>query len=158
MSVFDTDNNLIFESMYSKKKTIKEATYEQDGYKVREFQTYSAWKSAVKKLNPNASFTGDKDIDSYKGKDFHAEWDGEKGRIETKIQNLKEAKYQVIKEIDIDYQGVIKIVENEDGIRRYLSRSGGFHDTLGKAVEEDMGQYLATKSAWAEYDGPDVIH
>jgi hypothetical protein len=86
MSVFDTDNELIFESMYPKNKTINEATYEQDGYKVREFQTYSAWKSAVKKLNPNASFTGDKDIDSYKGKDFHAEWDGAKGTIETKIK------------------------------------------------------------------------
>jgi len=50
--------------------------------KEREFKTYQAWKRAVKKLNPNAKFTGDKDIDGsfIKGK-YDAEWDGEVGYI-----------------------------------------------------------------------------
>lgn len=85
MSSYDKDNELIFESYISKRKLIKEASYEDDGYKITEFQTYNAWKRAVKKLDPDATFTGDKDIDSYKGKKFHADWDGEKGKIEKKI-------------------------------------------------------------------------
>jgi hypothetical protein len=87
MSTHDKENELMFESYLSSRKTINEASYEEDGYKIREFQTYSAWKGAVKKLDSSASFTGDKDIDSYKGKGgFHADWDGEKGKIETKIK------------------------------------------------------------------------
>jgi hypothetical protein len=81
----------LYTEMYKPKNNanlIKEA-YEEDGEKVREFKTYSSWKSAVKKLDPSASFTGDRDIDSYKGKKFFAEWDGEKGEIRTKI--VKEA-------------------------------------------------------------------
>lgn len=55
----------------------------QQNGKVREFQTYKAWKEGVKKLNPKATFTGDKDIDSSfeKGK-YQAEWDGASGTIE----------------------------------------------------------------------------
>lgn len=96
MSVHDKDNELMFESYISKQKQINEASYEDDGYKITEFQTYNAWKRAVKKLDPDAKFTGDKDIDSYKGKKFHADWDGAKGTIETKIvkenTNYKESK------------------------------------------------------------------
>ena len=83
----------LYTEMYNPKNNanlIKEA-YEEDGEKVREFRTYGSWKSAVKKLDPSASFTGDRDIDSYKGKKFFAEWDGEKGEIRTKI--VKEASF-----------------------------------------------------------------
>ena len=86
MSYYREENlELLVESMYSK-KPITEASYKEDGNKVREFQTYGAWKSAVKKLNPSAKFTGDKDIDSCSCKECEAEWDGEKGTIRTKIE------------------------------------------------------------------------
>ena len=50
--------------------------------KTRDFQTYQAWKKAVKELDPKASFTGDKDIDSCFLEDVaDCEWDGEKGTI-----------------------------------------------------------------------------
>ena len=50
--------------------------------KVRKFKTYKAWKSAVKKLDPQAKFTGDEDIDQAFKKDWYdAEWDGESGEI-----------------------------------------------------------------------------
>lgn len=50
--------------------------------KERTFQTYKAWKRAVKQLNPKAKFTGDEDIDSsfVKG-NYDAEWDGDIGSI-----------------------------------------------------------------------------
>ena len=44
----------------------------------RSFQTYQAWKAAVKKINPNAKFDGDKDICTAPGV---GEWDGERGVI-----------------------------------------------------------------------------
>ena len=44
----------------------------------RVFQTYAAWKRAVKAINPNAEFYGDKDIGGAKG---IGEWDGDKGLI-----------------------------------------------------------------------------
>jgi hypothetical protein len=44
--------------------------------------TYQAWKKAVKEIDPKASFTGDKDIDSvFKKEEYDGEWDGEKGYI-----------------------------------------------------------------------------
>ncbi|MFT7880450.1 MAG: hypothetical protein ABXS91_08660 [Sulfurimonas sp.] len=50
--------------------------------KVREFMTYQAWKRAVKKIDPHAEFTGDKDIDGAFRRDaYDAEWDGEVGQI-----------------------------------------------------------------------------
>lgn len=86
MSIHERENELIFESYLSKRKQLNEASYKDGDQKVREFQTYSAWKSAVKKLNPSAKFTGDKDIDSCSCKECEAEWDGDKGTIETKIK------------------------------------------------------------------------
>jgi len=44
----------------------------------REFQTYAAWKRAVKAINPNAEFYGDKDIGGAKN---IGEWDGATGVI-----------------------------------------------------------------------------
>lgn len=76
MSIHDKDNELMFESYISKRKLIKEAS---------EYQTYGAWKRAVKKIKPDAKFTGDKDIDSCSCKEIEAEWDGAKGTIEKKI-------------------------------------------------------------------------
>lgn len=85
MSRYDTENELIFESYLSKKKQIAEASHkDDDGDKVNEYQTYGAWKRAVKKLNPDAKFTGDKDIDSCSCKECEAEWDGAKGTIKKK--------------------------------------------------------------------------
>lgn len=50
--------------------------------KQKEFTTYPAWKKAVKELDPRATFTGDKDIDSCFIKDVaDCEWDGDKGTI-----------------------------------------------------------------------------
>jgi hypothetical protein len=59
--------------------------------KVRTFQTYSSWCSAVKKLSPDVEIKGDKDIASafVKGK-FDAEWDGEKGTIEPTGKPIEE--------------------------------------------------------------------
>ena len=88
----------IYAELYKPKtnsSVIKEASYEEDGEKVREFRTYRAWKSDVKKLDSSAEFTGDIDIDSYKGKKFHAEWDGEKGEIRTKIIKESEEFYDI---------------------------------------------------------------
>ena len=46
------------------------------------YKTYRAWKRAVKKKDPQAKFTGDKDIDSsYKKGHYDAEWDGDSGQI-----------------------------------------------------------------------------
>ena len=54
------------------KRTVKKTIY----------QTYNAWKRAVKKIDPDAKFYGDKDIGGAKMKDvdgveYSAEWDGE---------------------------------------------------------------------------------
>lgn len=50
--------------------------------KTHEYRTYKAWKSAVKKLDPHAKFTGDEDIDSaFKKGLYDAEWDGDSGEI-----------------------------------------------------------------------------
>ena len=50
--------------------------------KIRRFQTYKAWKNAVKKLDKNAKFTGDEDINSAFVKGwYNAEWDGAVGEI-----------------------------------------------------------------------------
>jgi len=44
----------------------------------REFQTYEGWKRAVKKIDINAEFTGDREIDNAVG---IGEWDGSVGCI-----------------------------------------------------------------------------
>jgi len=50
--------------------------------KERTFQTYSAWKRAVRQLDPKAKFDGDKDINfAFKKGEYDAEWDGESGEI-----------------------------------------------------------------------------
>lgn len=62
-------------------KTFKEFCL-LESKEVREFKTYQAWKKAVKELDKEVSFTGDKDIDSaFKKGEYDAEWDGEKGYI-----------------------------------------------------------------------------
>lgn len=44
--------------------------------------TYPAWKKAVLKLDPKASFTGDEDIDSsFKKDEYDCEWNGTKGYV-----------------------------------------------------------------------------
>lgn len=78
MSRYDDENQLIFENYISKRKQLNGET------KTSEYQTYGAWKRAVKKLNPDAKFTGDKDIDSCSCKECEAEWDGAKGTIKKK--------------------------------------------------------------------------
>ena len=48
---------------------------------MRTFQTYKAWKRAVKVIDTNAVFNGDEDIDSAFSNGYDAEWDGETGTI-----------------------------------------------------------------------------
>jgi hypothetical protein len=110
---FDALGDLVME-MYAPKQTnqttLNESSYDDDGDRVTEYNTYPAWKRAVKKLDPSASFTGDIDIDGYKGKKFHAEWDGEKGEIRKKI--IKEEYFSDVEDEadridgDLDYHGV----------------------------------------------------
>ena len=49
----------------------------------REFATYEGWKRAVKAINPQAKFYGDRDIGGAHG---IGDWDGEKGLIFTDAQ------------------------------------------------------------------------
>ena len=54
---------------------------------MREFQTYKAWKRAVKVIDTNAVFNGDVDIDSaYSKGNYDAEWDGATGTIERVVK------------------------------------------------------------------------
>lgn len=79
-SDFDNLGDLYLESSHNEDKENKDTL---DGNKnEQEFQTYSAWKRAVKNVDPDAKFTGDKDIDGcYKKGKYDAEWDGEKGKL-----------------------------------------------------------------------------
>lgn len=62
-------------------KSFKEFTALNE--KIREFRTYQAWKKAIKDIDKNAKFEGDKDIDgAHKKGWYEADWDGEKGRLE----------------------------------------------------------------------------
>ncbi len=79
------ENAVMLKNEYREKDVVIFDSVSGDGTRHkrdREFKTYPAWKRAVKKLNPNAKFTGDKDIDGSftKGK-YDAEWDGEVGYI-----------------------------------------------------------------------------
>lgn len=66
--------------------------------KTREFQTYIAWRKAVKGLKSEVEFTGDKDIDSASVKigdqEYICEWDGAKGIIEPRVFAVKSSQIQ----------------------------------------------------------------
>jgi hypothetical protein len=84
-------------------KLIKESKKE---FLEKEFDTYSKWKSAVKKLDSAVKFDGDEDINvaiSKKGAWNTAEWDGETGIIIT-----------VIKESDIESEAKSLIKETKE--------------------------------------------
>ena len=53
----------------------------------KEYYTYAGWKRAVKAIDPNAEFYGDKDIG---GAINVGEWDGEKGSIFTPVIRAKQ--------------------------------------------------------------------
>ena len=73
--------------------------------KETEQQTYTGWKRAVKKINPEAVFHGDIDIDSsFKWGRYCAEWDGAVGTIIVQeMGDISEESFKAYYGIDIRF-------------------------------------------------------
>lgn len=113
----------------------------------RMFRTYPGWKRAVKKHKPDAKFYGDKDIG---GAHDVGEWDGEKGYIISKKEEVKE-------ETDKSLGSYLKVIaerplttdekdKKEDIVNSLRDKSESFIDKYGKKAKSVM-YATATKLA-----------
>lgn len=133
----ENDENAIspIELRLMKKKPTMEAV-DHNGDRV--FQTYAAWKRAVKAINPSAEFYGDEDIGGAKG---IGEWDGETGLIFAKALRDKWASEKTNESILIEL--------SSNTLKSYLGKAVASTNQLVKQKKMVKGVDRAKKAVWA---------
>ena len=104
----------------------------------RVFQTYAAWKRAVKAINPSAEFYGDKDIGGAKG---IGEWDGETGLVFAKALRDKWASEKTNESILHEL--------SKTTLKSYLKKAVGSTKELVEKGDMVKGVDRAKKTVWA---------
>ena len=120
-------------------KMLKRPTMEAvDSNGDRVFQTYAAWKRAVKAIDPAAEFYGDKDIGGAKG---IGEWDGETGLIFAKALRDKWASEKTNESVLMEL--------SKTTLKSYLQRAVKSTKELVDKGDMVKGVSRAKKAAWA---------
>lgn len=104
----------------------------------RTFQTFAAWKRAVKAINPSAEFYGDKDIGGAKG---IGEWDGETGLIFAKALRDKWSNEKTNESIITEI--------SKTTLKSYLRKAVKSTKELVDKGDMVKGVSRAKKAAWA---------